>query len=578
MTGRYAAGTDVPAAALRLGEGLVLPAKFATEGVVAVGMRGSGKSNTLVRWAEVLYEAGISFVAIDPKGDWGGIRSSADGTKPGLSVAVFGGIEESFPLTEGQGATIADLLVDHNLSAVLDVSRLSIAARARFLTDFCHRLMDRHQVEPHVRCVILEEAHRYIPQQVTRETAKVKEAAAAILLEGRAFGLGCWAATQRPARLHKDVLEEVGTAVLHRIGAAATNDLRTISGWVRHEELGEEIVPSLTKLASGEAWVLAPSTLGIAQRVQIDRRTTWDSGATPLVGAGSRPTLTLADVDTAAIKEALAETIERAKADDPKLLRRRITELERQLAVAEAHVCEAPAPVEVEVPVLPDELIVALAKTLGPAVELLAAIHDKLETHVATPPDPPARPVHGLDQVGRPDRPIPIPISEAKPLAEGPHPADTPKLGKAERAMLTVLAQHPAGRTKTQLALLSGYSIKSSAIGNALGALRSAGYVNRGDPIQATPEGIAALGDHESLPAGRALYDWWASRLGKAERAILGVLADAWPDELDKTTVADRSGYSATSSALGNALGKLRSLELVDGWQAHDDFMAAIRG
>jgi len=133
---------------LHLADGLDLPLSFATEGVVAVGMRGSGKSNTLVRWAEVLYDAGVPFVAVDPKGDWGGIRSSADGKEPGLSVPVFGGLSEDFPLDEHLGARIADLLVDQNLSAVLDASRLSIAARGRFLTAFCDRLMDRHQMEP----------------------------------------------------------------------------------------------------------------------------------------------------------------------------------------------------------------------------------------------------------------------------------------------------------------------------------------------------------------------------------------------------------------------------------------------
>jgi hypothetical protein len=111
-------------------------------------MRGSGKSNTLVTWAERLYDAGIPFVAIDPKGDWWGIRSSADGKRAGLSVPVFGGLHSDFPLEERLGARIADLLVTNNVSAVLDVSRLSISARARFLIEFCNGLMDRHQVEP----------------------------------------------------------------------------------------------------------------------------------------------------------------------------------------------------------------------------------------------------------------------------------------------------------------------------------------------------------------------------------------------------------------------------------------------
>lgn len=181
---------------LALSPDLALPMDFATQGVAVIGVRGSGKSNTQARWVELLYEAGVAFVVIDPKGDWWGIQSSADGKSPGLSVPVFGGLHGNFPLEPGAGTVIADLLVQHNMSAVLDISRLSkTGGQRRFLIDFCRQLMDRHQVDPHVRCVILEEAHRYIPQQVKADQAELKEAAAAILLEGRSFGLGCWAAT-----------------------------------------------------------------------------------------------------------------------------------------------------------------------------------------------------------------------------------------------------------------------------------------------------------------------------------------------------------------------------------------------
>jgi hypothetical protein len=272
--------------ALRISPELSLPLDFATEGVIVLGMRGSGKSNTEARFAEVEYAAGIPFVVVDPKGDWHGIRTSADGTKAGLAVPVFGGLHGDFPLDASLGKRIADLLVDENLSAMLDVSRMSKTVELpRFLADFFDQLMLRHQEEPHVRTVILEEAHRYIPQQVPGSMARVKEAAGAVLLEGRAWGLGCWACSQRPARINKDILEEVSTAILHRIGPMATNDKRTIAGWVKHYDLSDEIIASITKLRDGEGWVLAPVSLGILQRVQMDRRQTFDSAATPKVGA-----------------------------------------------------------------------------------------------------------------------------------------------------------------------------------------------------------------------------------------------------------------------------------------------------
>lgn len=560
---------------LHLGEGLTLPDRFATEAVMVFGVRGSGKSNTIVRWAEVLYAAGIPWVAIDPKGDWGGIRSSADGKAPGLAVPVFGGAAGTFPLTEDMGAAIADLLVDLNLSAVLDVSGLSIAARARFLTTFARQLTVRHKTDPHARCVILEEAHRYVPQAVTAELAACKEAVAAILLEGRAWGLGCWAVSQRPARLHKDVVEQADTVIVHRLGAAATNDRRTVTGWVDGLELAGEIAGSLTRLGPGEAWVVAPS-FDICQRVTVDRRTTYDSGATPLVGAGRRRTLTLAEVDTDAITVALAGAIEQAQANDPRQLHRRIADLERQLEQAQAAAAAVPAPleIEVEVPVLSAEVRAELGDRLGPLADVLVEVRDLLAAATppaterapapaAPPPTPEARPAPAA-------RPAPRPVTSA--------PASGVVLTKAERAILTVLVQHPDGRTKVQLALLTGYSAKSSGLRNALGSLRSGGLITKnGEPIQATPAGIAALGPYDPLPTGPALFAHWLAQLSRAERAVLEAMAAVWPNELDRDALATATGYSAASSGLRNALGRLRSLELVDGWRASDDLMEATR-
>ena len=144
------------------------------------------------------------------------------------------------------------------------------------------------------------------------------------------------------------------------------------------------------------------------------------------------------------------------------------------------------------------------------------------------------------------------------------------------RALLAILAQFPDGRSRTQLSLLSGYSIKSSSYSNALGALRSAGFVNRGKPIQITPEGVAAIGDDwEPLPTGDALAEHWMRQLGKAERTILSYLLVAFPTPCTEDDISTATGYSTTPSSFSNALGRLRSLELVNrrsGIMADPDF------
>jgi hypothetical protein len=64
---------------------------------------------------------------------------------------------------------------------------------------------------------------------------------------------------------------------------------------------------------------------------------------------------------------------------------------------------------------------------------------------------------------------------------------------------------------------------------------------------------------------GAALIDYWCRRLGKAERLILQALAQAYPESLSKEEVAAKAGYEASGGGFNNALGRLRTLELVQG-------------
>ncbi len=111
-------------------------------------------------------------------------------------------------------------------------------------------------------------------------------------------------------------------------------------------------------------------------------------------------------------------------------------------------------------------------------------------------------------------------------------------LKKTERSILTVLAQFPSGRTVVQIAMLTGYSHQGGGFRNAIGALRSAGYIDGRDPIVITSEGVHAAGEYEPLPTGPALRDNWRGQLKKAEREILTVVLDAYPNPLTPVQIA----------------------------------------
>lgn len=129
--------------------------------------------------------------------------------------------------------------------------------------------------------------------------------------------------------------------------------------------------------------------------------------------------------------------------------------------------------------------------------------------------------------------------------------------------MLTALAQHRGSRSKRQVAVITGYAIKGGGFGNALAKLRSTGCITGSDQLTITETGLAALGEYKPLPTGPALIGYWNGQLPKAARLVLEYLAEVYPAAVHRTDVAAATGYEAAGGGFGNALGKLRTLELI---------------
>jgi len=153
------------------------------------------------------------------------------------------------------------------------------------------------------------------------------------------------------------------------------------------------------------------------------------------------------------------------------------------------------------------------------------------------------------------------------------HQATGPVMGRCERALLDVLAsRHGKHTSPGQLAVMSGYSLKSSGFANALSSLRSRGLAEGyRDEIHVTEAGRAASPDAK-LPTGRALLEMWLPKLGRCERELIRCLLDVYPQGIPKEDLSEMTGYSITSSGFANALSRLRTLELAEGY---DDIRAS---
>lgn len=558
-----------------LAAGLHLPDSAVTNAYALLGMKGSGKSNAAVVMAEAVFDAGIPWVAIDPKGDWWGIRSGKRaGATGGLPVVIFGGLHADVPIDERAGTTIADLIVAQHLTCLIDTSEFSKGESIRFLTAFFDRLYRLKNSKTFPMHVFLEECDDYVPQRVYKEVAALVRAVEIIVKRGRQRGLGITLASQRSASINKDVLSQTDTLIAMR--TTDPRDRTEIGRWLTYKAGSLEIVDELPTLLDGEAWVSSPAQLRLLKKFRFHRRRTFDSGATPELGEKVRPA-TLADIDVAAVSAALSVQIEKAKADDPKLLRARIAELERHLnAMSKSPPVEKT--VERVVEVVPDAVRDALRGTLtaydrsiqemGYARGQLSDELDRL-AKIGSAPQPRQREKRG-ERAG--PGPTPSPVQPA-PVREALKQFHTDNvLGKRERLILRVLAVHREVDVR-KLAILTGYSPKASTIPAGLSTLRKAGFVSG---MAITDTGRGALGEVEPLPSGAELLDFWRAQLGKRERAFLDVLVEVWPSETSLEELAERCNYSADASTIPAGMSKLRALGIVDGWGLSGDFADAI--
>lgn len=582
---------------LHLGPSLTFPLDAVTRALCFTGQRGTGKTSSAAVLVEEASAAGAPSVVIDPTDVWWGLATSADGKSPALGHVIFGGAHGHLPLREDAGAVMARLVVEQRLAAVFSIKHLRKGAQLRFVAEFMEEL---YHLNSEALLVVIDEAHRFAPRVQMEKGGYAQRCLGAvtdIATLGRANGLGITLVTQRLARLHTDVREACEIMVIKRL--VGPNDRKAIVEWLADagaEGEAVQLLARLPKLPLDKALVYAPG-LDILGEFQVRMKRTFDSSGTPKVGARKVEPVAAADVDLSAIEAQVAETIEQAKQEDPKHLHQRIRELERLLQLEK----ELPRDVEVleaePVEVVPAGLhgdLAGIQTDLHGAAELIARAEGVAksararvqEIESARPASATAVSPGGATATragSQPDRARGNGLPSRQGAANAPAPAaqnngDEPALGKAERRVLSVLAQFPQGRSMQQVAILTEYSVKSGGLRNALGALRSAGLVDRNQPIGITPEGLAAIdGQYEPLPSGDALFEHWLAKMGKAERAILTVLREQAPQSMDE--LADSTGYSVTSGGLRNALGKLRTLELVEPRQPVDltaEFVEAI--
>jgi hypothetical protein len=538
------------------------PLRLTETRLLAQASSGGGKSYALRRLLEVTHGR-VQQLVIDPEGEFNSLRDRFEYVYVGK-----GGDIEPDPKTAGMLAT---QLLELGVSAILDIYELHPRDRRAFVRAFLDALNTAPKRLWHPVLVVLDEAHVFAPEQGESEAM---DAVVTLASQGRKKSFGLLIATQRLPKLHKDVAAECQNKI---IGLANMDIDRKRAA----AELGftsKEDILSLRNLEPGEMYVLGPAVktsngkpVKDATIVKIDevvtphgrKAKTWSPGKVAPTGV---------------IKKALAELAalpkrveEEAKTSEG--LRAQVRELKRELAAARRGIPKVDPKMAEEHErlrhrnsilektmksvsqfknriVAKAEELVALAKQLPTDLELGSPIVIPGGTPIMT-----RSPAPGRLELVRPKAP-PVTVGDLR-------------VGNTERAVLRFLSGWEGKWfTRAQIGVQTGYSRRSSSFNAAVGALAKHGLVSlSGDRYAITeheaPRVREILGEEYGEGATTDPRDW-IRKLDPTPAKIFEVLLESRGEAFDRDTLAEVTGYSATSSSFNAAFGLLRQLELIE--------------
>lgn len=526
-----------------------------------MGKTGSGKTYTAKVIVEQLLRESRQVCIIDPTAAWWGLRLAADGKRKGFDIVIVGGDHGDIPLSPHSGAAVANLIATQHASAIVDTHLLGVGEYTRWFTDFAGALFSGVKSPLHL---VIDEAHYFMPQQgakLSPDAAKMLHAANRLMSGGRSRGIRGMMITQRPAKLHKDSLTCADTLIAKRV--LAPQDRQAIKDWIDgagDPTQGKLILDSLASLQKPDAWIWYPEG-GILDRVQFPAISTFDSSATPTHGSAKRPEVR--KIDLTAIREAMADAVAEAEKNDPKLLRAKIAELEKQLRAKRTEpaakintnaIERAAKSLERAAGIfnvssgafarLRDESMIRFESISKIRDECAAALKALTSPVSIVIPTAKAKDIAAAfrDVAGNAKRTIAI--RDDAEFAIARTDGKIAQVGKGATHLLNVIAQGGEGVRQSQLGVLAGFT--PGTIRKYLPSLRAAGFIE-GDSrsLRATAAGVAALGgDFKQLPTGDALREFWMNKLPAGEKTILEKLCKYHPHAVTIADIRDATGFT----------------------------------
>ena len=542
------------------------------------GNSGAGKSWIIRKLAEQLFGK-VQVIILDREGEFATLRE-----KFGYVLVGKGG---ETPADCRSAGMVAHKLLELKASAVCDLYEMKESERHRWVKLFLDAMIDSPKALWHPVVIIVDEIHSFCPEKGESEAA---DSIIGIATRGRKRGFCLIGATQRLGKFRKDAAAElmnilVGMTFIDIDRERAADAL----GIPRADR--QKFFDDIKVTEPGNFWALgrAISKDRVLAKIGPVQTTHAELGSSKHA-AGPPPT-------PDKVKELLPKLADLPKAAEERAktevdLRTEIRSLKAQLAARPKEtVQKIETKVErVEVPVLKDgqvKELTTIADKINHAMDKAREVVANLNTALAKKPATAAVTVRRGEVPNIPNKAHGVPPGP-KNLSPSLHvtPEDNGQileLDKAERAILSVLAQYPEGCEIGKLALLSGYRV-SGGFRNALSSLRTWKLMVGGNTeiMTITEAGTALIGDrYTPLPQGPRLIEYWLNHrsFGKCEKEALKALVER-PEGLTIEDLAAQTGYEV-SGGFRNALSTLRTAGVVTGkntgvMKACDELLQAI--
>lgn len=557
-------GEDPQGKHIRLDVDLLIPSRLLIQ-----ANSGGGKSWLLRRLAEQLY-GHVQTIIIDPEGEFFTLRE-----KYGY---VLVGENGETPCDLRSAAMLAERFLELKASAVCDLYeafRSRPMDRRQWVRAFLNALIDAPRNLWHPLIVIVDEAHKFCPQESPKAASMIdreiisgcKEAMIALSTTGRKRGFCPIWATQRLAKVDKDASAEffnrlVGMTI-EDVDVDRAADLMSVS---REEK--QDFRQSLRTLSPGEFFAFGRAIAIERTLVKVGPVETHHPEGGKQASASTPPPM------PDDVKRFLPQLSDLPKEAEEKV--RTVADLEKKVRELTRELKQRPkAESAVKVEKVADEKAIkrAVDVATAPLLKQLEGLKRKVQAAVGS-----LRDVANLEV---PKVSVVVPIAGPEPRRTvtaqpaRPTPATTQlngDLSGPEQKILDQLAELEAlgipQPEKPQLGLMAGYTnVRSGGFSEPMGRLVEIGYAQYPRPgyVALTDEGRSHARVVDTPLSTQELHERLYQKLGGPEAKLLRTVIEMYPEEISKEDLAQRLGYTnIRSGGFSEPIGRLRSLGIIE--------------